>query len=52
LAEIRALASIGTVGSRYHNALAETVNGYNRAELIRGVGGHEKLPIGGHGIAR
>jgi transposase InsO family protein len=36
LAEIGAGASIGTVGDSYDNALAETVNGYYKAELIRG----------------
>jgi putative transposase len=36
LAEIGATPSIGTVGDSYDNALAETVNGYYRAELIRG----------------
>ena len=35
LAEIGALPSIGTVGDSYDNALAETVNGYYKAELIR-----------------
>jgi putative transposase len=28
--------SIGTVGDSYDNALAETANGYYKAELIRG----------------
>jgi putative transposase len=28
--------SIGTVGDSYDNALAATVNGYYKAELIRG----------------
>ncbi|WP_324650008.1 IS3 family transposase [Georgenia sp. H159] len=36
LAEIGAVPSIGTVGDPYDNALAETVNGYYKAELIRG----------------
>jgi putative transposase len=36
LAEIGAVPSIGTVGDSYDNALAETVNGYFKAELIRG----------------
>ncbi len=36
LAEIGAAPSIGTVGDSYDNALAETVNGYYKAELIRG----------------
>lgn len=36
LAEIDAMPSIGTVGDSYDNALAETVNGYYKAELIRG----------------
>jgi putative transposase len=36
LAEISAVPSIGTVGDSYDNALAETVNGYYKAELIRG----------------
>ena len=35
LAEIGAVPSIGTVGDSYDNALAETVNGYYKAELIR-----------------
>ena len=30
------MPSIGTVGDSYDNALAETVNGYYKAELIRG----------------
>jgi len=36
LAEIAAVPSIGTVGDSFDNALAETVNGYYRAELVRG----------------
>ncbi|GAA2183122.1 IS3 family transposase [Brooklawnia cerclae] len=36
LAEIGAAPSIGTVGDSYDNALAETVNGYYKAELVRG----------------
>ena len=36
LAEIRATPSIGPVGDSYDNALAETVNGYYKAELVRG----------------
>lgn len=36
LAEIGATPSIGTVGDSYDNALAETVSGYYKAELIRG----------------
>lgn len=36
LAEIGAIPSIGTIGDSYDNALAETVNGYYKAELIRG----------------
>lgn len=36
LAEIGALPSIGTVGDSYDNALAETVNGYYKTELIYG----------------
>ena len=36
LAEIGAVPSIGTVGDSFDNALAETVNGYYKAELIRG----------------
>jgi len=36
LQEIGAVPSIGTVGDSYDNALAETVNGYYKAELIRG----------------
>jgi putative transposase len=36
LAEIGAVPSIGTVGDPYDNALAETVIGYYKAELIRG----------------
>jgi len=38
LAEIGAIPSIGSVGDSYDNALAETVNGYYKAELIRGPG--------------
>ena len=36
LAEIGAVPSIGTVGDSYDNALAETVNGYYKAEVIYG----------------
>ncbi len=36
LAEIDATPSIGTLGDFYDNALAETVSGYYKAELIRG----------------
>jgi len=36
LAEIGATPSIGTIGDSYDNALAETVNGYFKAELVRG----------------
>ena len=36
LAEIGAVPSIGCVGDSFDNALAETVNGYYKAELIRG----------------
>jgi putative transposase len=36
LAEIGAIPSIGTVGDSFDNALAETVNGYYKAELIYG----------------
>ncbi len=36
LAEIGATPSIGTIADSYDNALAETVNGYYKAELIRG----------------
>jgi len=36
LAEIGATPSIGTIGDSYDNALAETVNGYYKAELIYG----------------
>jgi putative transposase len=36
LAEIGAVPSIGTVGDSFDNALAQTVNGYHKAELIRG----------------
>jgi putative transposase len=36
LAEIGAVPSIGTVGDSFDNALAETVNGYYKAELIHG----------------
>lgn len=35
-AEIGATPSIGTVGDSYDNALAETVNGYYKTELVRG----------------
>lgn len=30
------MPSIGTVGDSYDNALAETVNGYYKTELVRG----------------
>ncbi len=36
LAEIGATPSIETVGDSYDNALAETVNGYYKAKLVRG----------------
>jgi putative transposase len=36
LAEIGAAPSIGTVGDSYDNALAETVNGYYKSELMYG----------------
>jgi putative transposase len=35
LAEIGAIASIGTVGDSYDNAMAETINGQYKAECIR-----------------
>ena len=38
LAEIDAVPSIGSVGDSYDNALAETVNGLYKTELIRGPG--------------
>jgi putative transposase len=38
LAEIGAQPSIGSVGDSYDNALAETVNGLYKTELIRGPG--------------
>lgn len=34
LAEIGAVPSIGSIGDSFDNALAETVNGYYKAELI------------------
>jgi len=36
LAELGALPSIGSVGDSYDNALAETINGLYKTELIRG----------------
>lgn len=36
LAEIGATPSMGTVSDSYDNALAETVNGYYKTELVRG----------------
>ena len=36
LAEIGGVPSIGTVGDSFDSALAETVNGYDKAELIYG----------------
>ena len=36
LAELGAVPSIGSIGDSFDNALAETVNGYYKAELIRG----------------
>ena len=36
IAEIGAVPSIGTVGDSFDNALAETVNGYYKSELIYG----------------
>jgi len=38
LAELGAVPSIGSVGDSYDNALAETVNGAYKTELIRGPG--------------
>jgi putative transposase len=38
LADLGATPSIGTVGDSYDNALAETVNGLYKTELIRGSG--------------
>ena len=38
LAELGVVPSIGTVGDSYDNALAETVNGLYKTELIRGPG--------------
>src|SRR5437773_7406408 len=38
LAELGALPSIGSVGDSYDNALAESVNGLYKTELIRGPG--------------
>jgi putative transposase len=35
LAEIKALASIGSIGDSYDNAMAESVNGLYKTELIR-----------------
>ena len=35
LAEIHAVASIGSIGDSYDNALAESVNGLYKTELIR-----------------
>ena len=35
LAEIDALASIGSIGDSYDNAMAESVNGLYKTELIR-----------------
>jgi putative transposase len=36
LAEIGGVSSIGSIGDSFARALAETVNGYSRAELVRG----------------
>jgi transposase InsO family protein len=36
LADIGAVPSVGSVGDSYDNALAETVNGLYKTELIRG----------------
>jgi putative transposase len=36
LAEIGAVPSIGSVGESFDNALADTVNGYYKSELIYG----------------
>jgi putative transposase len=40
LVEIGAVPSSGSIGDPFDNALAETVNGYYRAELIRGPARH------------
>jgi len=36
LGEMGVVSSVGSKGDSYDNALAETVNGYYKAELIRG----------------
>jgi len=36
LAEFGAIPSVGTVGQSFDNALAETVNGYYKSDLIYG----------------
>jgi len=36
LAEIGAVRSMGTFGDSYNKALGEAVNGYYKAELVRG----------------
>jgi putative transposase len=41
LAELGAVPSIGSVGDSFDNALAETVNGYYKAELVRGPTRHQ-----------
>ena len=41
LAELGAFPSIGSVGDSFDNALAETVNGYYKTELIRGPARHQ-----------
>ena len=50
LAEIGAVPSIGSVGDSFDNALAETVNGYYKAELIRGPARSGPWKTGSSGI--
>lgn len=51
LAELGAAPSVGTVGDSYDNALAETVNGLYKTELIRGPTGGPWRSVGGVELA-
>ncbi len=46
LAELGAAPSVGSVGDSYDNALAETVNGIYKTELIRGPTGGPRRTVG------
>lgn len=45
LAEIGAVPSIGSIGDSFDNALAETVNGYYKSELIADIRARPQRPV-------